>query len=54
MRQYWDSGHTDVSMMAEDVVFTMMADGSEYHGPEGVREILSNVVDRRFKGGVHL
>ena len=28
MRQYWDSGHTDISMMADDVVFTMMADGS--------------------------
>ena len=40
MRQYWDSGHSDVSMMAEDVVFTMMADGSEYRGPEGVRQML--------------
>lgn len=40
MRQYWDSGHSDVSMLAEDVIFTMMADGSEYHGPEGVRQML--------------
>ena len=40
MRQYWDSGHTDISMMAGDVVFTMMADGSETHSPEGVRQLL--------------
>ena len=40
MRQYWDSGHTGVSTMADDVVFTMMADGSETHSPEGVRQML--------------
>lgn len=40
MRQYWDSQHTDTSMMAEDVVFTLMADGSETHGPEGVLQML--------------
>ena len=41
MRQYWDSGHSDVSMMADDVVFTMMADGSEAHSPEGVLHLLN-------------
>ena len=40
MRQYWDSQHTDVSMMANDVVFTMMATGEETRGPEAVRQML--------------
>jgi steroid delta-isomerase-like uncharacterized protein len=40
MRQYWDSQHTDVSMMADDVVFTMMATGEETRGPEAVRQML--------------
>ena len=41
MRQYWDSEHSDVSMMAEDVVFTVMASGQEAHGPEGVLQLLN-------------
>jgi steroid delta-isomerase-like uncharacterized protein len=36
IRKYWYSKHADVSMMAEDVVFTVMASGQEAHGPEGV------------------
>ena len=40
MRQYWDSQHTDVSMMADDVVFTMMATGEDSRGPEAVRQML--------------
>jgi steroid delta-isomerase-like uncharacterized protein len=40
MRQYWDSQHTDISMMADDVVFTMMATGEETRGPEAVRQML--------------
>ena len=41
MRRYWDSGLTDISMMANDVIFTMMADGSETKGPEAVLHSLN-------------
>jgi predicted ester cyclase len=40
MLRYFDSNHSDVSTMAEDVVFTIMATGAEHHGREGVLEIL--------------
>jgi steroid delta-isomerase-like uncharacterized protein len=40
MRQYWDSEHSDVSMMADDVIFTMMATGEETQGPEAVGQML--------------
>ena len=40
MRKYWDSQHTDASMLAEDVVFTMMATGQETKGPEAVLQML--------------
>jgi steroid delta-isomerase-like uncharacterized protein len=41
MRKYWDSAHSDVSMMADDVVFTMMATGEETQGPEAVLGLLN-------------
>jgi steroid delta-isomerase-like uncharacterized protein len=40
IRKYWDSEHADVSMMADDVVFTVMASGQEAHGSEGVLGLL--------------
>ena len=36
MQRYFDGQHGDVSMMADDVVFTVMATGQENHGREGV------------------
>jgi steroid delta-isomerase-like uncharacterized protein len=39
--KYLDSKHSDVSMMADDVVFTHMATGEEHHGPEGVLQMLN-------------
>lgn len=36
MTRYFNSEHGDVSMMAEDVVFTIMATGQEHHGRDGV------------------
>jgi steroid delta-isomerase-like uncharacterized protein len=39
--KYLNSQHSDVSMMAADVVFTNMATGQEHHGPEGVLELLN-------------
>ena len=43
MTHYLDSGHEDLSMMAEDVVFTNMATGEEHRGVEGVRRMLDYV-----------
>ncbi len=36
MMRFFNAAHGDVSMMAEDVVFTVMATGEENKGPEGV------------------
>ena len=41
MTKYIDSGHSDVSMMADDVVFTVMATGQEHHNPDGVLQMLN-------------
>jgi steroid delta-isomerase-like uncharacterized protein len=40
MTKYFDSEHSDVSMMAEDVVFTNMATGQEHKTPAGVLQML--------------
>ena len=41
MMRYFNADHGDVSMMAKDVVFTVMATGDENHGPEGVQAMLN-------------
>lgn len=41
MTRYFDSEHSDVSMMADDVVFTIMATGQEYRTPAGVMGMLN-------------
>lgn len=41
MMQYFNSAHSDVSMMADDVVFTMMATGEETKTPDGVLAMLN-------------
>ena len=38
--QYLNSNHTDLSMMAPDVVFRNMATGDEHRGVEGVKGML--------------
>jgi predicted ester cyclase len=48
MSRYWDSEHQDVSMMAEDVVFTTMATGDEHRGVEEVRRMLDYVYHQAF------
>jgi len=48
INRYIRSKHSDVSMMAEDVVFTNMATGEEYHGPQGVLEMLNYVYHIAF------
>jgi steroid delta-isomerase-like uncharacterized protein len=41
MMRYFNSEHGDTSMMAEDVVFTIMATGDQHHGPEAVQNMLN-------------
>lgn len=41
MQRYFNSEHSDVSMMAKDVVFTIMASGQEHTGPEEVMGMLN-------------
>jgi len=40
MQRYFTSEHSDVSMIAEDVVFTIMATGQEHHGRDAVNGML--------------
>lgn len=48
VERYINSGHTDLSMMAPDVVFTNMATGEEYKGVEGVKGMLHLVYHVAF------
>jgi steroid delta-isomerase-like uncharacterized protein len=41
MQRYLNSEHSDTSMMADDVVFTIMATGQEHLGPDGVQGMLN-------------
>jgi steroid delta-isomerase-like uncharacterized protein len=46
--KYIDSKHTDISMMADDVVFSNMATMDEHKGPEGVSSLLNYVYHIAF------
>jgi predicted ester cyclase len=41
VQRYLNSEHSDVSMMAKDVTFTIMATGQEHQGPEAVLGMLT-------------
>ena len=41
MLRYINSEHGDVSMMANDVIFTIMATGQQHHTPAGVMGMLN-------------
>lgn len=41
MQRYLDPNHTEVSMLAEDVVFTMMGTGEATQGKEAVQGMLA-------------
>lgn len=41
MTRYFDSQHSDLSMMADDVVFTVMATGQEHRGRDAVKQMLN-------------
>ncbi|HEX6252552.1 MAG TPA: ester cyclase [Gemmatimonadaceae bacterium] len=47
-QRYIDSAHEDLSMMAEDVVFTNMATGDRHEGVEGVRQMLQYIYHVAF------
>ena len=46
--KYLDSNHSDSSMMADDVVFTNMANGEENHGQDGVSQMLNFIYHIAF------
>jgi steroid delta-isomerase-like uncharacterized protein len=41
MQRYLKSEHSDVSVMADDVIFTIMSTGAEHRGREGVMAMLN-------------
>jgi steroid delta-isomerase-like uncharacterized protein len=41
MLRYFNAEHGDVNMLAEDVVYTIMATGQEHHGREAVLGMLN-------------
>ena len=48
IQRYVDSNHTDMSVMADDVVFTNTATGEETKGPDAVRQMLNYVYHVAF------
>ncbi|MDQ2671166.1 MAG: ester cyclase [Gemmatimonadota bacterium] len=48
LERYLASQHTDLGMMAHDVVFTTMATGEEHHGREQVRAMLHHIYHVAF------
>jgi steroid delta-isomerase-like uncharacterized protein len=51
MMRYFNSEHGDTSMMADDVVFTVMATGEDYKTPAGVMEMLNYFYHTAFDAG---
>jgi steroid delta-isomerase-like uncharacterized protein len=49
VKRYIDSQHTDLSMMADDVVFTSMATGDEHRGVEALRNMLHFIYHVAFE-----
>jgi len=48
MSKYIDSNHTDLSMMASNVVFINMATGDKNKGPEEVKQMLHFIYHTAF------
>jgi steroid delta-isomerase-like uncharacterized protein len=48
MSKYIESNHSDLSMMASDVVFTNMATGDKSSGPEEVKQMLNYIYHIAF------
>ena len=49
MDRYLRSNHSDLEVMAPDVVFTVMATGQEFRGPAGVAAMLDFFYNRAFQ-----
>ncbi len=49
MERYWSADHNDTSMLAKDVVFTLMDTGEEFHGPGSVRQMLKDFYHGTFE-----
>lgn len=49
MARYLQAAHGDVSMMADDVVFTIMATGQEHRGPQAVLGMLQSFYHIAFE-----
>ena len=52
--RYLDSNHTDLSMLADDVVFTNMATGEKHTGREAIGEMLHYVYHVAFDATAEL
>ena len=52
MLKYFGSAHGDTSMMADDVVFTIMDTGEEHRGPEGILKMLNDFYHGTFDATV--
>ncbi len=52
MLKYFNSTHGDTSMMADDVVFTIMDTGQEHHGPEVIARMLKEFYHGTFEADV--
>ncbi|HVF40619.1 MAG TPA: ester cyclase [Gemmatimonadaceae bacterium] len=48
VQKYLDSNHEDLSVMADDVVFTDMNSGQEHRGPDAVRGMLHYIYHVAF------
>jgi len=48
MEKYIASAHTDVSLLTDDVVFTITATGQENHGPESVKQMFDYFYRKAF------
>ena len=48
LQRYIDSGHSDLSMMADDVIFITMATGEEVRTPQGLQAMLHHIYHVAF------
>ena len=54
MERYFASEHSDTSMMAEDVTFTVMATGQQVTGPDAILGMLSYFYHGAFEATAEL
>jgi predicted ester cyclase len=51
LHRYFEANHDDTSMLADDVVFTVMGTGQEAHTPQGVVAMLDYFYHVAFEAG---